>query len=83
MCGASMAQTRNLSIYSAAVAIEETLVSIAAQLAGADAADAALLYQGLAEQVRRRRCGRSRRVQVTGSENSNDRDDDDGDGDVA
>lgn len=47
----SMSQTRNLSIYSAAIALEETLVSLSAQLASASANEAAEMYAALAQQA--------------------------------
>ena len=46
-----MAQTRNVSIYGAAIAVEETLVSLSAQLESAGAAEAAAVYAGLAKDV--------------------------------
>ena len=46
-----MAQTRNVSIYGAAIAVEETLVSLSAQLESAGAAEAAVVYAGLAKDV--------------------------------
>ena len=47
----SMAQTRNLSVYAAAIAVEETLVSLSAQIESAGAAEAAVVYAALAEEV--------------------------------
>jgi len=50
----SMSQTRNLSIYSAAIAVEETLVTLSAQLASASASEAAEVYAALAQQAGQR-----------------------------
>ena len=53
----SMSHTRNLSIYNAAVAVEETLTSLSTQLAGADAAEAAAVYAEVAQGVANRAVG--------------------------
>ena len=50
----TMSQTRNLSLYGAAVALEETLASLCAQMSGAGAPQAAEIYGALAQQAGQR-----------------------------